>query len=189
MRLDPEGFAFTSFLERHFETIREEERALARAEYAPWPQREAYSGEWLVFPLVARGVDLGLPDLDLEANRRRCPRTAEVLLSVDRLVLAGFSRLEPGSHIFPHVDGSSPDVVRCQLPLHVPSGSLFRIAEWAGPSTEGRCLVFRGVTEHESVNRGTAPRTVLLADFRFPSLGRGEARRSTERTSSSTSGP
>jgi beta-hydroxylase len=169
VRLDPSGVPWVPLLERRFEIFREESDALTREDYVRWPQQQAYTGDWLVFPLIVDPVILHpFLHVDVERNQRRCPRSTEVLRGIDGLIRAGFSRLEPGTHIAPHRDGTGPGVVRCQLALRIPAGCLLRVGAWTGTWQEGRCVAFNGLVEHEVANLGSEPRIVLLADFRPP---------------------
>src|SRR5262249_34462521 len=123
-----------------------------------FPERQLYESGWDVYGLYAFGRKL-------ERNCRRCPETTRLVEAIPNLATAGFSRLEPGTHIKPHV--GYPDTVLPSPPgLIVPQGGC---ALRVGPETrtwqEGRCLVFDDTTEHEAWNRSDAVRIVLIIDF------------------------
>ncbi len=168
MFLEAARFPFVRVLESRFEAIRRESEALRREDFVSWPEEEAFLGSWLVFPLIVEsyreflGVDLG-------PFRRRCPETTAILEGLGGVAIGGFSRLEPGAHILPHVDGQGRGVVRCHLGLRVPPRCFLRVAGEVRTWKEGECLVFDVNVEHDAANLGTEPRTVLLADFRIPS--------------------
>jgi aspartyl/asparaginyl beta-hydroxylase (cupin superfamily) len=86
------------------------------------------------------------------------------------MVMAGFSRLAPGTHIKPHVGygGWAQYVLRCHLGLEVPQGCEMRVGPETRSWQEGKVTVFCDATEHEVWNRGDKERVVLLFDFRNP---------------------
>jgi beta-hydroxylase len=158
MYLDPSRFAFTAALESHWERIRDEFRALEREALVAWPERFLYDRGWEVFGLYAFGAKL-------RDNCARCPETARLVQEIPGMTTAGFSLLQPGTHIRPHV-GYTPAVLRCHLGLVVPPGCEMRVGAETRGWAEGRCLVFDDTVEHEVWHRGDADRVVLLADFR-----------------------
>jgi beta-hydroxylase len=164
MYQDPQKYPFLRALEGNWQAILAEYRAIAAGpEMHAWPEGQLYEGRWDTFGLYAFGMKQ-------PANCRRCPVTAGLVERVPGLVMAGFSRLAPGTHIKPHVGygGWAQYVLRCHLGLAVPEGCAMRV----GPETrgwrEGRATVFCDATEHEVWNRGAAERVVLLLDFRNP---------------------
>ncbi len=163
MLLDPQRFSFIPPLEAGFETIRAECAALGRDAYIEWPDRGAYQGTWLGFPLFFHTYPKGLDAL-FDPNQARCPATTRLLRSIPRVVSAGFSWMEPGCHILPHTDLKPANLLRTHLPLTVPDGALMRVGEDRHTWEEGRCIVFDGAIEHETGNLGNAPRIVLLVD-------------------------
>jgi hypothetical protein len=109
-------------LEKHYPAIRSEWALLSRAEYVPWVIPEAYQGNWWLFPLVAWNADeLGMA-ATIARNRPRCPRTVALLDRMPGVTSAAFSVLEPGTHIYPHVDHDHPVVCRVHLGIDVPEG-------------------------------------------------------------------
>jgi len=156
---------FLTALERNWPRIRlEVDRLDAQRDYLAWPLRDAYEGQWRVFPLFFPSTPF-LP-VDVAANRARCPRTTRVLAALPGLQGAGFSWLGPRSRVLLHCDHYAPGVVRCHLGLRIPAGACMRVRGEELRWQEGRCLVFDGQIEHEAVNPTDEPRIVLLADFR-----------------------
>jgi len=161
----------TAALEQAFPVLLEESSRLARSEWWAWPQRDAYQGEWLIYPLVSRQLAVGL-GCDLEAHRRRCPGSWEVLRALPGLAEAGFSRLEPNTHIYPHAEEVASATRRVHLGLRIPEGAAIRIGGVLQSWRPGRCLTFDGHVLHEAANLGASPRTILLCDLlRDPERG------------------
>lgn len=165
MFIDARGgeFQFIRALQTCWEVIRDECAALPAPEFEPWVQRDMYGDGWSVYGLVAFGQRI-------EPALARCPRTAALLEQVPRLTTAGFSRLQPGTHIQPHV-GWVKTVYRAHLGLVVPTDCGMRVGDETREWRNGSCLVFDDTVEHEAWNRSTDVRTVLLFDFVRPGLG------------------
>lgn len=154
----------TATLEAHFESIRAECDSLAEAEWLLWPEPRAFQGRWLVYPLVSHALTKHL-DMDLSAHRARCPSTTAVLDSLPGIVEGGFSRLDPGTHIYPHAEAADSAHVRCHLGISIPAGAAIRIDGTVHVWRPGSCLVFDGHRLHEAANEGLEPRTILLCDY------------------------
>jgi beta-hydroxylase len=166
MFLANERFAFTAALEQAFPTFRRELDALDPGDFALWPQRDAYQGAWRVFPLFFASLPAEL-NVDLDENQRKCPESTRMLRAIPDIVGAGFSWLDPGTHIYRHVDAKDPYVIRCHLGLKTTRGAFVRVAGATGEWIEGKCLLFDGRRHHEVANGGLEPRIVLLADFKI----------------------
>jgi beta-hydroxylase len=158
MFLDPEQFPFVADLEAGWPRVREELDRLADADFRHWPERFLYEGRWDVFVLYAFGDKL-------EKNCALCPETARLVAGIPGMTTAGFSMLEGGAHIKPHV-GYTDEVLRCHLGVVVPDGCSLRVGEREQAWVEGRCLVFDDTIEHEAWNRSDRTRVVLLIDFK-----------------------
>jgi beta-hydroxylase len=158
-------FPFTATLEANFAVIRGELDALARDHFKAWPdknlygkpQKNQYGSGWDLFGLYIFGIRK-------EENCRLCPQTARVVETIPGLTTASFSRLEPGTHIKPHV-GYTKAVLRCHLGLVVPGDCALRVGDEVRSWQEGACMVFDDTTEHEAWNRSDSVRIVLLMDF------------------------
>jgi aspartyl/asparaginyl beta-hydroxylase (cupin superfamily) len=155
-------FHFTNALTKNWDVIRDEYLALSADTFDPWIQSEMYEGDWSVFGLVA----LGEP---IRVAREMCPKTATILAGIPNLILAGFSRLAPHTHIQPHT-GWAKNELRLHLGLVIPPKCKFRVGQEIKHWEEGHCLIFEDTTEHEAWNDSDSTRTVLLLDFLKPGL-------------------
>jgi hypothetical protein len=163
MLLDAWRFAFTTALERHYDTFRGEFAALMREDFMLWPDRNAYRGQWLVAPLFMSSHYPGIEE-HFARNQAKCPRSTACLRSIPGVTAAGFSWMEPGCHIPAHRDVKALHVLRAHLPLEVPDGARMRVAEDVHTWEEGRCLLFDGYLDHETRNEALVRRVVLLVD-------------------------
>ncbi|MCB9869255.1 MAG: aspartyl/asparaginyl beta-hydroxylase domain-containing protein [Planctomycetes bacterium] len=166
MLLDPAEFSFVPPLEAAFEVFRTELERVGRTAFTAWPDRGAYVGNWLGLPLFMASHHPAVGPL-FAPNQQRCPATMQVLRGIPSLVAAGFSWMEPGCHILPHVDVKPPDVLRTHLGLRIPDRAVLRVGAEHFTWQEGRCLVFDGTIEHETANLSDRPRVVLLIDARL----------------------
>lgn len=148
-----------------FETFRREAAALGPHDYLPWPERAAYSDGWLAYPFVMTTMPVGF-DVDFRRHRARCPGSWQ-LLRDPRVLLAGFSRLLPGCHIYPHSDHPAFDVMRFHLGLSNAGSAGMRVGVETMHQVPGQSYVFDSSQQHEAGNLGTEPRDVLLVDFRL----------------------
>jgi beta-hydroxylase len=164
MYQDAQKYPFLRPLEENWQVILAEYLAVAaNPEMHAWPEGQLYDGRWDTFGLYA----FGMKQAD---NCRRCPETTRLVEQVPGMVMAGFSRLAPGTHIKPHVGygGWAQYVMRCHLGLAVPQGCEMRVGPETRTWQEGKWTVFCDATEHEVWNRGDTERVVLLMDFRNP---------------------
>ncbi len=126
-------------------------------------------GDWNVYYLQ-------LHNADYEANRARCPVTAEVLGAIPRSYQHSFfSAVAPGTHITPHT-GPTNKKLRCHLPLIVPPGGLsrIRVGDDVVVFEEGKCFVFDDSFEHEVWNdAGGCGCPVCRSPFGRPAKGGG----------------
>jgi len=155
-------FRFTRLLEEAWQDVLQEYLGVARQLHA-WPETQYYRGNWQTFGLYAFGHRR-------PANCAACPRTTRVLEQIPGLVMAGFSRLAPGTHITPHrgYDGWAQYVLRCHLGLIVNERCALRVGDETRRWEVGKTLVFCDATEHEAWNFGAEDRVVLLLDVRNP---------------------
>jgi aspartyl/asparaginyl beta-hydroxylase (cupin superfamily) len=157
-------FPFLRPLEENWQGVLAEYRAVTSdPNLHAWPEGQLYDGRWDTYGLYAFGKKQ-------HKNCERCPLTTRLVEAVPGMVMAGFSRLGPGTHIKPHVGygGWAQYVLRCHLGLVVPDGAEMRVGPETRPWQAGRVTVFCDATEHEVWNRGTTERVVLLLDFRNP---------------------
>ena len=134
MFTDPREFAFAADLESHWTVIRDEMVALRSSGFIAWPEKSLY-GEtgWSTFGLYAFGQKQA-------ANCALCPRTTALVESIPGMVMAGFSRLDPGAHIKPHVgyDEYSRYVLRLHLGLETNPECAIRVADETRSWQEGK---------------------------------------------------
>lgn len=156
-------YPFVRHLEAGFAQIREEAERLRLDEFADWPDRESYSGDWKVFGLRSADPEAPLA-WTCAGNARRCPRSAAHVARIRGVLRAGFSLLLPGAHIHPHAD-EIDDRVRSHLALRVNAESGMRFGSEIVRWTDGKCLVFEGRATHEAANLGREPRLLLLLDL------------------------
>lgn len=147
-----------------YESFRDEAAALADDEWIPWPERAAYNHGWETFLFVMTTLPAGLVT-DFRKNRARCPKSWE-LLRDPRIVLAGFSRLQPGAHIYAHSDHPAFDILRFHIGLNNAGRAGMRVSDGTRQQQPGEHYVFDSSLEHEAGNLGAHKRDVLLVDFR-----------------------
>jgi ornithine lipid ester-linked acyl 2-hydroxylase len=163
MFTDTSALPFVKYLEEHYATILEECQQIPVTDYSLWPQVGSFEGQWLVFPLFSTSAYWTVSG-PIENNRPKCPKTCRILERIDGLILAGFSRLEPGTYIYPHRDGQDQPALRSHLGLMVHDGAKIRAGEQLRTWQPGKILAFDGIEEHEAINQGPTQRTVLIAD-------------------------
>jgi hypothetical protein len=150
--------------------IRAEAERLEFHEFADWPDRESYTGDWKVFGLFSADPD-ALLAWTCAANARRCPETTRLVHSIPGVLRAGFSLLLPGAHIHLHGD-EIDDRIRSHLALRVNEAAGMRFGDDVVRWTEGRVLV---APEHQGglKHPGLFVRTVepyIAAYARSPDL-------------------
>jgi len=164
MFYDVERFPFAASLAKNWLAVRDEFRAVSGGEFQDWPEHSLYGPHgWTTFGLYAFGQKQ-------HAACKRCPQTDQLLQRVPGLMMAGFSRLDPGAHIVPHrgYEGYSGYVLRLHLGLDIPDNCALRVGDETRTWRDGECVVFDDSMEHEAWNRSDRPRTVLLLDFMSP---------------------
>lgn len=153
---DVNKFPFIADLEAHWQEIQQEYFDLLSEELNDWHEREIYSGRWQVFGLYWQS------NVVIE-NAVLCPNSFARLNAIPGLVNAGFSRMAPGCHIHPH-RGYSHEVIRIHLGLTDNLNCALRVGDEVRPWTQGKCLAFDDMQQHEAWNKGTTERAVLLLD-------------------------
>lgn len=160
-----ELFEVPSAIAAAYEAIRAEAASLRPEEWLEWSERASYSHGWLAYPFVMTTMPAGL-SVDFRRHRARCPETWRVTRD-PRVVLAGYSRLLPGCHIYPHTDSPAFDVMRFHLGLSNVGNAGLRVGTETMYQLPGQHYVFDMGQLHEAGNLGSAPRDVLLVDFRL----------------------
>jgi beta-hydroxylase len=153
---NPADFPFIRTLEARWETVLDELNHLPDDAFQPWPEQHLYGKGWdgLIFYLLGQRFP---------ANCDCCPETARLVESVPGMQSAGFSVLRPGTRILPHV-GYSNELMVCHLALVIPNGCGIRVGTEVRRWTPGKCIIFNDMVEHESWNRSTSTRVVLLME-------------------------
>ncbi len=167
---DPMDFPFTSHMEKHWRTVREELDALMRGvdvmpnfQDIQQEQRELTTDDrWKTFVLYGYGVKL-------EDNCRRCPMTTRLVESIPGMTSAMFSILRGPKHIPPH-NGHYKGVLRYHLGLIVPEPekNYIRVGQDKASWQEGQSLIFDDTHEHEVRKESEGDRVVLFVDFLRP---------------------
>lgn len=153
-----ENYPALAALQSGWREVRAEFDALAGTGFMAWPEHDIYAGDWSVFPFYKFGERLA-------PTCAACPRTTALIESVPGMVTAGFSRMAPGTHIKPHT-GYTGAVLRFHLGLTDAEDCGLRVGSEVRGWSPGSAFVFDDTQEHEAWNRGGAPRTVLLLDFK-----------------------
>ena len=156
---DPSQFPIATALESHWQVIRDEYLALPTQAFDPWIQQSMHGEGWSVFGLIAGGFVL--------PSAKFCPQTTELLKSFNIVGLAGFSRMNPGTHILPH-EGWATNEYRLHLGLDVPAGCRLRVLDETREWENGKCLVFDDTSMHEAWNDSDSVRGNLMVDFLRP---------------------
>jgi ornithine lipid ester-linked acyl 2-hydroxylase len=163
MFYDIRTFPFVETLERNFRTIRGELEALTQSDFHTYRNFTP----WKVF-IFRKGFDPNNLEYNPE-NCARCPETTAILDSIPGVTSAAFSRLLPGTHLWPHRCNNT--LLRCHLGLVIVDGCAIRVGGMVRSWEEGKCLAFSARQLHEAWNRNTQPRTVLLFDVNPATLG------------------
>ena len=164
MLLNKAQFWFSEVIESGFEIFIRELAALPNDAFDLYPVADAYSGTWSIYPLIGTRPPEGY-SVDLEANRALCPESFALLKDVPKIQQAAFSRLDPGTRIYPHQDHRIPRNIRCHLGLITPPEAELTVGGTAHQWKSGKLLLFDGQIEHSAKNGADEPRVVLLIDM------------------------
>ena len=162
MFIDKNRFSFVKILEENWQLIKKECGQLLSDDYDPWIQGSMYKTGWNIYPLVA--LNNKVPK-----HAVCCPQTVALIDAIPGVTLAGFSRMEAGTIIKPHV-GWAKSVYRMHLGLFVPDQCGLKVGEETRAWEEGKCLIFDDTVKHEAWNQSTQVRINLLLDFLRPGL-------------------
>jgi len=148
---------------RNWQAIRQEALDLVNkpGAFSAWQERNIYRGQWDVFGI--RWQNQWLP------TANQAPVTNALLRPFEgALANAGFSLMQPGTHITPH-RGYTSRVLRAHLGLVVPSGDedllALRVGDEVRTWAQGEWLLFDDTLEHEAWNHSNQLRIVLLLDL------------------------
>ena len=163
MFYDTRFFPFVETLEKNWRPIRRELDELTQTDFQTYRNFQP----WKVF-IFRKGFDPQKLECNPE-NSARCPETTAILDSIPGVTSAAFSRLLPGTHLWPHRCGNTR--IRCHLGLIIVDGCAINVGGMVQGWQEGKCLIFNARYLHEAWNRNTLPRTVLLVDVSPEVLG------------------
>jgi beta-hydroxylase len=167
---DPDDFAWSADVEAAYPTIRAEVEALL-AGPTEIPHIEDVTGgipqgnigPWRSFVLMHQGTWI-------DWNCERCPGTTEVVRTIPGLTMAGFSVLEPGTHITTH-RGPNKGALRHQLGVIVPGAEgdcRIRVGDEMLHWREGESVMFDFTFPHEAWNDSDAIRVLLMLEVVTP---------------------
>jgi Aspartyl/Asparaginyl beta-hydroxylase len=179
-------FDWFSQLEAATEAIQAEFEAAVNAEAAqlvpyinypagvPLDQWETLNNnrDWTAIHLLQNGRTV-------DANARHCPQLMALLTTLPQPQVKGagpnamYSLLAPGAHIPPHTGITNTRLV-CHLPLIVPDGCWFRVADDTRLWQRGKAWVFDDTVEHEAMNPSASLRVVMIFDIWHPALDADE---------------
>jgi hypothetical protein len=115
----------------------------------------------------------------IEANARHCPQLMALLARLPQPQVRGagpnamFSLLAPHAHIPPHTGIANTRLV-CHLPLIVPEGCWFSVADEKRYWERSKAWVFDDTVEHEAMNPSSELRVVMIFDIWHPALEEAE---------------
>jgi aspartyl/asparaginyl beta-hydroxylase (cupin superfamily) len=167
---DPHDFAWASRIEAGWAEIRAEvDELLAGPTEIPHIEDvtggipQGNEGPWRSFVLMHQGRWI-------DWNCDRCPRTTELVRSIPGLTLAGFSVLEPGTHITEH-RGPNKGALRYQLGVVVPGADgdcRIRVGHEMLVWREGEGVAFDFTVPHEAWNDSDGIRVLLMLEVLTP---------------------
>jgi aspartate beta-hydroxylase len=166
---DAKGFRIVEYLEKNFQTIRDEVSAVTdpvKGGFRPVEEPLANTGRWDGAIFYEAGHRYELPAAQF-------PETAKLLDAIpveERSAgVIMFSWLHPGTHLIPHC-GHTNTRLRIHLGIQTPDDAVLRVKDQFLSWQEGKCIVFDDSFEHEVWNAGTKPRIIMLFDTFHPDL-------------------
>ena len=120
-------------------------------------------GPWRSFVMMHQGRWI-------DWNCERCPKTTALVRTIPGLTLAGFSVLEPGTHITAH-RGPNKGALRYQLGVIVPGSDgdcRIRVGDEMLHWHDGEGVMFDFTVEHEAWNDSDAIRVLLMLEVLTP---------------------
>jgi beta-hydroxylase len=168
---DPATFPWMAPILADLPAIRAEMQAILRQEeaippfrdFAPGHERIVERKDWRSFFFWGYGYPV-------EANIRRCPRTAAAVERIPGLVSAIYSVVGPGAHIKRH-RGVCKAIMTAHIALKVPADRQRCRMDVDGVGivwNEGEAVVIDDTYPHEVWNETDETRVVLLIQFRRP---------------------
>lgn len=167
---DPSQFEWSARVEAAWPEILDEVRALLdgpseipHIEDVTGGIPQGNIGPWRSFVLMHQGKWMAW-------NCERCPRTTEVVRGIPGLTVAGFSILEPGTHITEH-RGPNKGALRYQLGVIVPGAPgdcRIRVGDEMIVWRDGEGVMFDFTVPHEAWNDSADIRVLLMLEVISP---------------------
>jgi beta-hydroxylase len=167
---DPAEFPWSAAIEAGWADVHAEVAALLRGpteiphiEDVTGGIPQGNIGPWRTFVLMHQGRWIPW-------NCERCPKTTELVRNIPGLTVAGFSVLEPGTHITTH-RGPNKGALRYQLGVIVPGAEgdcRIRVGDDMLIWREGEGVMFDFTTEHEAWNDSDGIRVLLMLELITP---------------------
>jgi len=151
-------YPFLKPLEDNWEQIKTEFLGIPKDDFEKYFVDELHNGKWKVWGLYYQ------QQWFLE-HMQQCPKTTELIQQIPGLSEAGFSILEAGAKLEPHV-GWTDQFMRCHLPLICTPKAYLSVEGEQYIWTEGKIVVFDDMKEHYAVNESDIDRVVLIVDFK-----------------------
>jgi aspartate beta-hydroxylase len=165
---DPKQFWFTGFLEKNFDSIKNEIMGRYREGgmgFRPYDARLIDMGKWEQLVLYEKGAIV-------ERACEMLPVTSSLVSTISETSSLGMtcvSVVYPGTHIVPHC-GPTNARLRVHLSISVPEGAYLEVGGERLNWKEGTCIVFDDSFEHQVWHRGDAARIVVIFDIWHPDL-------------------
>jgi beta-hydroxylase len=167
---DPHGFEWAAGVEAAYPDVRAEVEALLQGpteiphiEDVTGGIPQGNEGPWRSFILMHQGRWI-------DWNCARCPATTALVRSIPGLTMAGFSVLEPGTHITEH-RGPNKGALRYQLGVIVPGEDgdcRIRVGDEMLIWREGEGVAFDFTVPHEAWNDSDGIRVLLMLEVVTP---------------------
>lgn len=168
MFLDTGRLPVARLLEREADCLDRQLELVAPDEFTPWVLPQAYRGCWRVFGIFHHGEPWVLGDeFRRHALDARFGAALAIVRRIPGIISAGFSRLDPDSHVFPHVDDQQIRTIRCLLGLRVGPGARMRVGGEIRDFAHHRCLAFDAGVIHDTVNEGVSARIAFGVELRL----------------------
>lgn len=165
-------FHYLKILEDNWKLIRKELENLIESNYKSFwlntfPQYvESEKNEnWKVFSFL-------FFQMKSQKHAALCPITSEIIFNIPEIISCDYSFLPAKTKINPHV-GYSKMILRCHLPLIIPSGQKcgLKVGDEVHYWEEGKLVIFDDSYVHEAWNTSNEDRFVLMFDIPNPRWG------------------
>lgn len=124
--------------------------------------QNSVNDKWINWGLMYDGKLLGI-------NSKLCPKTSELLSSIPKIRVAGFSLMFPESNILPHTDSTGIEYgsLAYHLGLDVPTDkeSILYVGKNKMKEENGKAFLFDATNMHYAINNSKYMRAILYIDF------------------------